>query len=189
MQRWYENQLTLRAGTFPIYAVAGWPAQINGSGSRDGRLTDLTVAHFAREDADLSEDVPSIQITTSTEPLHGGALRIARLELERLVADEVEHQGNADLSDAAVTLWFKAHRRLRRGAALGAIRSDGQITIDGAPRTFLALTTASGRWVAVRRHENLTITVAARNVATDSITIEAIIDPDTRLLGPEPSDS
>ena len=48
--------------------------------------------------------------------------------------------------------------------------------------------TASGRWVAVGPHERFTITIAARNVATESITLEAIIDAEARLLGPEPID-
>jgi len=33
-QRWYSDKLTLRAVTFPVYAVEGWPARISGSGSR-----------------------------------------------------------------------------------------------------------------------------------------------------------
>ncbi len=32
VQRGYENKLTMRAVTFPIYAAEGWPAQIQGSG-------------------------------------------------------------------------------------------------------------------------------------------------------------
>ena len=91
-RRWYENQRTLRAVTFPIYAIPGWPAQIAGTGSHGETLTDLTIAHFASQDADLIEDVSPVQVTTSTEELHGGALAAARRELERLVDDEVQHQ-------------------------------------------------------------------------------------------------
>jgi hypothetical protein len=47
VQRWYEDKLTLRAVTFPIYAAEDWPAQIRGSGSRNDELTELTIAHTA----------------------------------------------------------------------------------------------------------------------------------------------
>ncbi len=45
VQRWYSNKITLMAFTFPIYAAEGWPARINGSGSRGDDLTRLVIAH------------------------------------------------------------------------------------------------------------------------------------------------
>ncbi|MGH2893915.1 MAG: hypothetical protein ACRDPM_11730, partial [Solirubrobacteraceae bacterium] len=100
----------------------------------------------------------------------------------------IEHPHSTDLSDAAITLWFRAVARLRRAVALAASRSEAQIIIDGAAAPFLTLTTPSGRWVAVRRHDDLTITIAARDLDPTSVTIEPIPDPATRLLGPEPED-
>jgi hypothetical protein len=41
----------------------------------------------------------------------------------------------------------------------------------------------------VRRHEGLTITIAARDLNPQTITIEPIADPAARLLGPRPDDS
>jgi hypothetical protein len=35
------------------------------------------------------------------------------------------------------------------------------ITLDGTPQPFLRLGTPTGRWVAIRRHGDLTITIAA----------------------------
>jgi hypothetical protein len=53
---------------------------------------------------------------------------------------------------------------------------------------FLTLSAASGRWVAVRRHDDLTVTVAAYDLDPAAITLELIPDPAARLLGPEPDD-
>jgi hypothetical protein len=61
VQRWYENTLTLRAVTFPVYAADGWPAQISGSGSSGDELTGLTIAHFDTEDAEVFEESPRIR--------------------------------------------------------------------------------------------------------------------------------
>jgi hypothetical protein len=41
----------------------------------------------------------------------------------------------------------------------------------------------------VGRHADLTITVAARDLGSTTITLEPIANPDARLLGPEPNDS
>jgi hypothetical protein len=87
-----------------------------------------------------------------------------------------------------MTLWFRAVARRRRAAGHAATRSKAHITIDGTAKPFLTLTTPSGRWVAVRRHDDLTITIAARDLDPTTITIEPIPDPPARLLGPEPKD-
>ncbi|HEX5194460.1 MAG TPA: hypothetical protein VFW09_16815 [Solirubrobacteraceae bacterium] len=188
VQRWYEHKMTLRGVTFPIYAAEGWPAQISASGSQGGELTELTIAHTDTEDADLLDERPRIEVTTSTEELHGGELAVARQTLEQLVHDEVKGPEPPELSDAAITLWFRALDRRQRAAALAASRSETPITIDGAAQPFLILTTPSGRWVAVRRDDDLTVTIAVRDVDPATITIESIADPAARLLGPEPED-
>jgi hypothetical protein len=105
-----------------------------------------------------------------------------------LVDDEIDHPHSSGISDAAITLSFRADDRRRRAAALAATRSEAQITIDGTPAPFLTFTTPSGRWVAVRRHDDLTITIAARDLDPTTITIEPIADPAVRLLGPQPQD-
>ena len=62
------------------------------------------------------------------------------------------------------------------------------IRIDGTPQTFLTLTAPTGHWVAVRRHEDLVITIAAQDLDPTTITIDPIPDPAARLLGPKPPD-
>ena len=183
---WYRNKITLLAVMFPIYAAEGWPAQINGSGSHGDELTELTIAHTDNEDTELSEESPRIEVTTSTEPLHESELVLARRRLEQWV--DIHHPHVPGLSDAAVTLWFSAMGRRRRAAALTAARSDAQIRIDGAPHPFTVLTGPGERWVAVRRHDDLTVTIAARDLDPASINLEPIADPAARLLGPEPEE-
>ena len=186
VQRWYANKLTLRAVRFPVYAAEGWPAQIRGSGSQDDELTELTIAHFESEDADLLETKPQIEVITSTGLYDRDEIGVARRRLEHWVHDEIDYPHSPELSDAAITLWFRAVDRLRRATALGAIYSETQITIDGSPAPFVTLTTTSGRWVAVRRHHDLTVAIAARDLAPSTVTIERIPDPAARLLGSGP---
>ena len=186
VQRWFANKLTLRAVTFPVYAAEGWPAQIQGSSSQGDVLTELTIAQFENRDVDLLDSKPRLEVITSTDPHHRDEMAVARRSLEHWVHDEIDHPHSPELSDAAITLWFRAVDRLRRAAALGATRSETQIRIDGSPASFMTLTTRSGRWVAVRRHDDLTVTIAARDLDPSTLVIEPIPDPAARLLGPEP---
>jgi hypothetical protein len=186
VQEWYRHKIVLTAVTFPIYAAQGWPAQINGSGSSGDDLTELTIAHTDTPAADLLDERPRIQVTTSTEAPRRGEPAIARGVLEHWVRDEIDHPHSDDLSDAAITLWFRAVDRLQRSAAANAARSEAQIMIDGAAAPFVTLTTPSGRWVAARRHAGLTVTIAARDVDPGSLLLEPLADPAESLLGPEP---
>lgn len=186
IQRWYENKLTLRGVTFPIYAAEGWAVQISGSGSRRDALTELTIAHSETADADLLDERSRIEVSTSADEPYRDELAIAREKLEHWIHDEVDHHRSPDLSDAAMSLWFRFGNRRRRAAALAATRGDARIPIDGCRESFLTLTTPSGRWVAVRRHHNLTVTIAARDIDPGTISLEPIADPFARLLGPEP---
>jgi hypothetical protein len=188
VQRWYRDKITLLGLELPIYAAEGWPAQINGSGWNGERLTLLTIAHTDTEDADLLDEPPRIEVTTSTEEPFGGEVAHARATLEHHVGDEIvsEPHDPGDRSDAAVSLWFRDLDRRRRAAAFAATASETKITIDGAPAGFVIVSTPSGKWVAVRRHIDLTVTIAARDVDPATLTIEPIADPAARLLGPEP---
>ncbi len=189
-QRWYANAMTLRAVTFPIYAAEGWPAVIGGSGSRDDELVSLTVDHYDNSDADpCAGDLPRIEITTSNDdwPLND-ELRQARSTLHSWLQNRDGGSSWPDASHAAITLWLAARDRESRAKVLAAARSDQLIGIDGAPQTFLTLTAPTSQWVAVRRHEDLMITIAAQDLDPATITIDPIPDPAARLLGPKPPD-
>jgi hypothetical protein len=189
--RWLSTTMTLGALTFPVYAAEGWPAVIGGSGSHGDRLTSLTIAHHDTPAADpQAGDRPRFEITTSREdsPVND------ELHQARWTLDGWLHNNNDDdarsswpeASPAAVSLWLAARDRTVRGQVLGAVRSEQEISIDGTPAPFLTLTAPSGHWVALRRHGDLVVTVAASDLDPTGITIEPIPDPAARLLGPEP---
>ncbi len=48
------------------------------------------------------------------------------------------------------------------------------------------LSAPDNRWVAVARHVDLTIVIAARDVPPSSLRLEPAADPVRKLLGPEP---
>jgi hypothetical protein len=186
--RWQINLMTLRAVRFPIYAADGWPVQISG-GHLDGEeQTSVRIAHFQSEHADLLGDPPSLTVDTSIQALHEPELELARQELERLVQDEVNRPFSPGLSDAAITLAFRTLSRRCRAIALTAAASEVDIQVDGAPASFHCLTAASGRWVAIRRHHDITITITSRGPGPQTLAIDPIADPAARLLGPQPSD-
>ncbi len=90
--------------TFPVYAAEGWPAQIRGSGSQGDALTELTIAHFESEDADLLDSKPRIEDITSTDPHDRDEIAITRRRLEQWVNHEIDRPHSPELSDAAITL-------------------------------------------------------------------------------------
>jgi hypothetical protein len=63
-----------------------------------------------------------------------------------------------------------------------------EITLDGAREPFVTVGTPNARWVAVRHHHDLTITIAVREIDPASLIIEPIANPAARLLGPEPDE-
>lgn len=163
LQRWYSNKITLMAVAFPIYATEGWAARINGSGSNGDDLTHLTIAHNATPPDSVFEPRPRIEITTSIDPYQPGELAIARETFPSRV-ENANRQPIDDLSDAALTLWFRAARRQRVGVSHEAPVSETKIGIDGAPEPFVTVGTQNVHWVAVRRHHDVTITIAAREI-------------------------
>jgi hypothetical protein len=169
-------------------SVHRWPARINGSGSSGNDLTELTIGHHAEENDDPFT-APDLRITTSIREAHDTDLRRARQALEMWVHDDHNNPQSDGLSDAATKLWFAARGRDRRAAAAGAMQTEQLITIDGTARPFLGLSTPTGRWVAVRRHHDLTITIAARDLDPAGLTLEPIPDPAARLLGPQPEET
>jgi hypothetical protein len=187
VRKWHSDAMTLRGVTFPIYAAETWPARITGSGSSRDDLTTITIGHYAEETDDPFRR-PDLTVTTAINQRHNSELRRAQHALETWVHDDHNRPLPDGLSDAATKLWFAARRRDRHAAALDASPAEQLITIDGTPQPFFTLSTPTGRWVAVRRHDNLTITIAARDLEPAGLTLEPIPDPAAGLLGPEPPD-
>jgi hypothetical protein len=186
-QRWYANKMTLMGVTFPIYAAEGWPARINGSGSHCDDLTHLAIAHAETLPDSMFVQRPRIEITTSIDSHQPGELAVARDAFASGIEADANRQPTDGLSDA-LTLWFRANRRRRVAGSHEAPVSETEITIDGAREPFLTVGTPNAHWVAVRRHHDVTITIAARGIDPASLIIEPIADPAARLLGPEPDE-
>jgi hypothetical protein len=186
VQRWYADKMTLMGVTFPIYAAEGWPARINGSGSNGDDLTHLTIAHAETLPDSMFVQPPPIEISTSIDPHQPGELAIAREAFASGIQADTNRPLTDGLSDAAATLWFRAARRRRVAGSHQAPITETQITIDGAPAPLLILGHLNAHWVAVRRHHDVTITIAAREIDPATLIIEPIADPEARLLGPEP---
>jgi hypothetical protein len=188
VQRWYANKMTLLGVTFPIYAAEGWPARINGQGSSGDDLIHLSIAHAETLPDSMFVERPRIEVTTSIDPYQPGELAIARNVFASGLEAEAHRQPSDGLSDAALTLWFRAARRRRVAGSHDAPVSEIEITIDGAREAFVTVGTPNAHWVAVRRHHDVTITIAAREIDPASLIIEPIADPAARLLGPEPDE-
>jgi hypothetical protein len=180
--------MTLMGVTFPIYAAEGWPARINGQGSHGDDLIRLVIAHAETPPDSVCVQRPRIEVTTSIDPYQPGELAIARDAFASGVEAETDRQPPDDLSDAALTLWFRAVRRRRVARSHEAPVGETAITIDGAREPFLTVGSPNDHWVAVRRHQDLTITIAAREIDPASLIIEPIADPVARLLGPKPDE-
>ena len=188
VQRWYANKITLMAVTFPIYAADGWPGRINGSGAHGDDLTHLTIAHSDTLPDSMFVERPRIEVTTSIDPYQPGELAIARNAFASGIQADANRQPADDLSDAALTLWFRAASRRRVAGSHDAPVSETEITIDGAREPFLTVGAPNTHWVGVRRHHDVTITIAAREIDPASLVIEPIADPTARLLGPKPDE-
>ncbi len=188
VQRWYANKMTLMGVTFPIYAAEGWPARINGSGSRGDDLTQLVIAHAQTLPDSMFIPRPRIEVTTSIDPHQKGELAIARDAFALGIETNANRQPTDGLSDAALTLWFRAARRRRVASSHEAPVSQSEITIDGVREPFVMVGTPNAHWVAVRRHHDVTITIAAREIDPKSLFIEPIAAPAARLLGPAPDE-
>jgi hypothetical protein len=189
VQRWYSDKMTLMAVTFPIYAAEGWPARIRGSGSHGDELTHLRIAHAPTLPDSMFVERPQIEVTTSIDPHQPGELAAAREALASLIAADSHRRPTDGLSDAAATLWNRAARRRRIAGSHQAPVSETEITIDGTPESCLTVGTPHARWVAVRRHHDVTVTIAAREIDPATLTIEPIANPNVRLLGPKPDET
>ena len=188
VQRWYATKMTLMGVTFPIYAAEGWPARINGQGSHGDDLTHLTIAHAHTLPDSMFVQRPRIEITTSIDPYQRGELAVARDAFASGIEAEANRQPTDGLSDAALTLWFRAAHRRRAANSHDAPVSETEITIDGAREPFPTVGTPNAHWAAVRRHHDVTIMIAAREIDPASLIIEPIADPAARLLGPKPDE-
>ena len=161
---------------------------INGSGSDGDDLTKLTIAHTETLPHWTPGPQPSIEVTTSIDPHQPGELPIAREAFTHRITADTGAELADGLSDAAVSLWFRAARRRRVARSHAAPAGETEIVIDGTREPFVMVGEIPTPWVAVRRHHDVMITIAARDIDPASLVIEPIAHPSARLLGPEPNE-
>ena len=159
---------------------------IRAGGGTKGQGTHLTIAHGDASGLMFVERPGSSQ--TSIDPYQPGELAVARGAFASGIEADASRRPTDGLSDAALTLRFRAARRQRVAGSHEAPVSETEITIDGGREPFLTVGTPNARWVAVRRHHGVTITIAAREIDPASLIIEPIAEPVGRLLGPEPDE-
>ncbi|MGH8302641.1 MAG: hypothetical protein ACRET5_14350, partial [Steroidobacteraceae bacterium] len=175
VQRWYADKLTLLGLSFAVYAAEGWPARISGSGSHGDDLTSLRIAHVQPLPDSVVIVRPRIEITTSVDPREPEPLTIARDTFgSRIAAGNREEAVTDGLSEAALTLWFRAQRRRRAAASFAAAVSKTEISIDGRREPFLTVGSLDAQWVAVRRHHGATVTIVAREIDPAALELEPL---------------
>jgi hypothetical protein len=173
---------------FPIYAPEGWPTRINGQGSQGDELAHLAIAHAETLPDSVFVQRPRIEITTSIDPHQPGELAVARDAFASGIEVDANRRPTDGLSDGALTLGFRAAGRRRVASSHEAPVSQLEITIDGAHEPFVTVGIPNAHWVAVRRHHDVTITIATREIDPAWQIIELIADPAARLLGPKPDE-
>jgi hypothetical protein len=188
---WRADQLAVRAARFPIYAAENYPTQLGGSGSVNDELTEITVHQYLTDrPGNNADERPCLAITTDSHVRAGQSeLLDARQTLKNWAGADAQAARGPDASHAAMTLWSRARDRERHAASLNALRSEQLLIIDGVPVTALMLRAPNDRWVARARHADLTITIAARDIAPSSLRLTPIAEPAAQLLEPEPPDA
>ncbi|MGO9959032.1 MAG: hypothetical protein ACLP50_24220, partial [Solirubrobacteraceae bacterium] len=146
----------------------------------------LTIDHFTSVDADRFTDRPRLKVMMSVDHSQFGDTELAHARWVLAVWQHDSHAPWPQVSDAALKVWLAARDRQRRAAVHTSTKSERLITIDGSPEPFLTLTPPSGRWVAIRRHEGITITIAGRDLDPTTLTLEPIPDPAARLSAQSP---
>jgi hypothetical protein len=196
IQKWYVDKLTLRGVAFPIYSAENWNLQIgDGFGtlaklggpakSTGAEVSHLTIDHFT-SDADRFTERARLKVMTSVDRAQFGDTPLDNARWVLAIWQHDSPMSWPQVSDAALKVWLAARDREQRAAVHTSTQTETLITIDGTREPFLTLTPPSGRWVAVRRHDDLTITIAGRDLDPTTLTLEPIPDPAARLLRPEP---
>ena len=171
-----RHRSELRAGLqgidFPIYQFKGEPALLGQWGSRGEGLTDVTVAAEREGRLELETELRDRDFGVSEASLAREALSV--------MADS---EPWPRLSPAALGLWMNRERRRERGFAAGATVDTRKLEIDGKEETW-TVAEAGDAWVAIRRHGPVTLTIRAKGVSSESVSLERVANP-AQLQMPE----
>ncbi|MDX6681359.1 MAG: hypothetical protein QOG94_1398 [Solirubrobacteraceae bacterium] len=166
---------TLRDLPFAVYAARGQDARLGGWGSSDGAPSSVTIEHGAR----AGDGGPALSVHTEHERrAYESERAIASSTLFGELSGDDGDWPQRSAAGLAVALHVRERERLRIAAR--AMAGERRLLVDGEPLLFRTLA-AGARWVAVRRHGELAITVAARDVRPDAVELVALDGPVAEL--------
>ncbi|MDA0172923.1 YwqG family protein [Solirubrobacter taibaiensis] len=155
-----EQEQAVASAAFPVYGVPGDEPEVGGVGSGSEGVDTVTLS-YGHGEAHLHVE------SRREEPWGmGDRLRSALADLLR----EHEHVAR---SDAAERVWSTHAERLARRRAAHAERETRTFTVNGAPEPF-AFAAVDDRWVALREHLGVVITLRARGVDPGSVALAPV---------------
>jgi len=176
-----RNRELLAEVGFPIYAAEGYPAMLAGhaGGSSEGdprvRIEQVTVAQGASTPGGAA-----LRVETA---LNGDCKLSERARATNELASRlrIETPPWRERSEASRALALHAALRERRRLARRAQEHEQLLRVEGRPQPFTFLRTGE-RWVAVRRMQQVTITVSGNGVDPDSVALRPLGDASGELL-------
>jgi hypothetical protein len=170
-----EARDALRGLSFAVYAARGWAPRLGGWGSSGDVPSSVTIEHGA----EAGDGGPALSVDTEHEDhAHESEQAIAASTL----CGELSQDDGAWPQRSSAGLAVLLHVRERRRLAVAARAAAGERTllVDGVALRFQTRT-AGRRWVAVRRHGDLVITVAARDVEPAAVELVVVDGPVAEL--------
>jgi hypothetical protein len=175
-----DARAVLKDVPFVVYAARDHPGRVDGWGSSNGVTSQITVAHGSRS----QDRRPHLRVITEQEPhAYESDLGRARSTLAGALHEELG-PWPLERSHAGIAIWLHVRERELLARATLALAEQRTFRLDDEPAAFVAVASAE-RWVAVRRHGDLTITIEARDVDPGSVELYALADPLADLAAPE----
>ena len=153
--------------SFPVYAVSGYPAS---AGGRFGGIGEV----FVHQDPSADDDDVSARLSVSTVPTGEPRIQTPREALIALLDDGAWHDRERSPGGMLVAIAHLERSARRRVANAKPVKR--RIVIDGRPEPFVFLG-VDDAWVATREHHGVDVTVSARAVDPDGVSLEPLLDP------------
>jgi hypothetical protein len=173
--------IALRNLDFPVHVAHGRSGRLVGWGSHGrGETSSVSVDH-----GDPSRLGPALQVETERE---GYAFEsestLARRALECLLYERTFEWPQR--SQAGLAVWLRHDERAPAGAAMSTV-TQCAISIEGESAVFQRAGTESC-WAAARRHDDLVLTVSARDIPVTALVLIRLDDPIGWLVDRSPAD-
>jgi len=179
MERWIaraeaahreEARGMLARARFDIHIPEGLVCTVDGWGGDSDATESISVIHGRPGEGSW------LSLETERDPGGGDPQEHDVLtRLSRLMGDQ-NPGWPADRSQAALTVWLDEQRRTQAKAVGSVACARGDLRVDGVAQPFL-VARAGERWVAVRRHGRVTLTVTAVGISMDAVHLRALAEP------------